>query len=523
MNDKKMKKVKRLVYLILLINMVVFVSCEKDNPETPDDPDSVEKSDSCEIVSFVVDSVEWKIIGDTITCSYTSGDTASLFTPTITLSRGATVSPKSGVAQKLFAEQGVTYIVTAENSMTTKTYIAKAIIRVADFVLTGDTGDCTWTLTGTPPNYTLTISGKGNMKDYYKEINSPWYPYKENIKTLIIQDGVTSIGDRAFFDCSGLTDTLTIPNSVEFIGDEAFYDCSGLTSIINLNPKPQYINSSVFKGVNTSNCVLKVPRNSVRTYKGAEGWKYFEKIEAINVAGSVFTGITGDCTWTITGPSDNYTLTISGNGAMADYNYIDNPSPWDLYKDSIKTLVIQDGVTYIGNSAFFDCRSLTGELSIPNSVTSIGENAFISCIGLTGALTIPNLVTSIGSNAFNSCVGFTSIINLNPTPQNINANVFKGIYESNVLKVPAGSVSAYKDAEVWKYFKKIEAIQAADSVFIGETGNCTWTLTGSPDNYTLNQWGTKVLSDHLPQSDLFSPSFPNEGGNGLSFITKHSV
>jgi hypothetical protein len=103
----------------------------------------------------------------------------------------------------------------------------------------------------------------------------------------------------------------------------------------------------------------------------------------------VAEGTTGACSWTITGVAPNYTLTISGSGAMANYASNDKTT-WraDEYRNNIKTAVIADGVTHVGNAAFYDCSGLTA-VAIPNSVTTIGERAFQSCSGLT-AVTIPN-------------------------------------------------------------------------------------------------------------------------------------
>ena len=83
------------------------------------------------------------------------------------------------------------------------------------------------TISGTSPNYTLTINGTGAMKDFTSENDVPWYSIKSNITTLVINEGVTTIGICAFYSCSGLTGALTIPNSVTTIGDDAFYNCSG--------------------------------------------------------------------------------------------------------------------------------------------------------------------------------------------------------------------------------------------------------------------------------------------------------
>ena len=116
-------------------------------------------------------------------------------------------------------------------------------------------------------------------------------------------------------------------------------------------------------------------------------------------------GAEGDnLTWTfdtVTG-----TLTISGTGKMGNYSS-SSSAPWSSYQYSIKTVVIGNGVTSIGDSAFSECSSLAS-ITIPDSVTIIGGSAFFSCESLT-SITIPNSVTSIGEWAFSYCSDLTSI------------------------------------------------------------------------------------------------------------------
>ena len=101
-------------------------------------------------------------------------------------------------------------------------------------------------------------------------------------------------------------------------------------------------------------------------------------------------------------------LSITGTGAMTDYNVYTKAVPWYNQKSYIKTVNIADGITSIGERAFFGCEDLTS-VTIPNSVTSIGSEAFCGCSGLT-SVTIPNSVTSIGNAAFIGCYGLTSVI-----------------------------------------------------------------------------------------------------------------
>ena len=106
----------------------------------------------------------------------------------------------------------------------------------------------------------------------------------------------------------------------------------------------------------------------------------------------------GNVTWTYVEATQ--TLTISGSGAM--YNYNNDGFPWYSFREKLKTAVIEEGVTSIGNYAFYKCIGLTS-VTIPNSVTSIGYYAFAYCYRLI-SVTIPNSVTSIGDRAFSGCI-----------------------------------------------------------------------------------------------------------------------
>ena len=125
-------------------------------------------------------------------------------------------------------------------------------------------------------------------------------------------------------------------------------------------------------------------------------------------ASIVASGECGDylskVTWTL---DSEGTLTISGEGKMKDYSSWSNNVPWYAERTSIKTAVIEVGVTSIGNSAFRDCNKLSS-ITIPDGVTSIGSSAFSGCSSLS-SITIPEGVTSIGNWAFEYCSSLTSI------------------------------------------------------------------------------------------------------------------
>ena len=125
------------------------------------------------------------------------------------------------------------------------------------------------------------------------------------------------------------------------------------------------------------------------------------KVEAVTVVDS---GTCGDnLTWTI--DSDGL-LTISGTGAMSDYSY-GVTAPWSEQKDDIKYVGIMDGVTSIGDHAFYECDKMTS-ITIPESVTSIGVYALYNCQGLT-SIDLPDSLETIEDNAFYGCTNLTAI------------------------------------------------------------------------------------------------------------------
>ena len=216
---------------------------------------------------------------------------------------------------------------------------------------------------------TLNISGKGAMKNYDREGDNPSPVYNNlSVKKVVIEDGVTSIGDAAFYDCNNLT-SITIPDSVTSIGNAAFSFCSSLTSI-TIPDGVTSIGNSAFSNCNILTSIT-IP-NSV-TSIGAYAFSYCSSLTSITIPNSV---------------------TSIGDAAFS-------------YCINLTSITIPDGVTSIGDAAFSNCISLTS-ITIPDSVTSIGAYAFSNCWDLT-SITIPDSVTSIGKSAFYKCSSLTAI------------------------------------------------------------------------------------------------------------------
>ena len=121
-------------------------------------------------------------------------------------------------------------------------------------------------------------------------------------------------------------------------------------------------------------------------------------------AATVASGTSGAAiTWTL---DDNGTLTITGSGKMANSDW-GNSTPWYEYNQSITKVIVDDGITAIGDFAFIDCDNLT-QVQLADSVTEIGELAFRRCRSLT-SISIPHKVTEIAYSTFNECTALKSV------------------------------------------------------------------------------------------------------------------
>ena len=244
----------------------------------------------------------------------------------------------------------------------------------------------------------LYISGTGEMNTLLADTG---FGYRsENAFTeAAIEEGVTSIGDYALFDCYFM-ESISIPDSVTSIGNYAFYNCKSLKEI-KIPAGVTSIGNYAFYGCESLKSVA-IPADANIGECAFDGCG---DIEFTTIPESEPVSITsdggyrwGNLTWTLDG---NGTLTISGSGDMEDFDEVEQDSSSDvwcssLYRDQIKKVVICEGVTSIGNSAFYCCGSLES-VTIPDSVTSIGKHAFLFCEALE-SITIPNHVALIGDN-----------------------------------------------------------------------------------------------------------------------------
>lgn len=171
------------------------------------------------------------------------------------------------------------------------------------------------------------------------------------------------------------------------------------------------------------------------------------------------SGTTGDCTWKLEGT----VLTISGNGNMGNYTYSSN-LPWGT---DITEVIIEEGVTSVGNYSFYECRSLISAI-IPEGIISIGDSSFGFCNSLK-SITIPSSLKSFGNSAFNHCSSLSGII-IPDGVTSIGSETFKFCSKFTEITIPNSVKSISKDAFVGCSFKNIVIPNSVTSIGAGAFG-----------------------------------------------------
>ena len=184
---------------------------------------------------------------------------------------------------------------------------------------------------------------------------------------------------------------------------------------------------------NTSDYSWTVPRYEITTENGAKLGLISSDAELLNANGYLEAPSPNKCgenlTWTLDSAG---TLTISGTGKMTNWSS-PNDVPWYSNRDNIKKVIIEDGVTNIGSSAFYFCKNMTS-VTIPKSITNIENSAFYFCTSLTFVVISEN-VTSIGTYAFASCTNMTSVMIPNGVT-NIGSHAFDNCDSLTAVAIP---------------------------------------------------------------------------------------
>ena len=381
---------------------------------------------------------------------------------------------------------------------------------------TATSGTCgdnvTWTLSD---DGTLTISGTGDMD------SSDFSRY--DIKSVIIENGVTSIGNAAFQLCSKLT-SIEIPNSVTSIGDRAFQLCNDLTSI-EIPDSVTSIGNAAFKWCfNLTNVEFSNSLTQIGNYAFLE-CESLTNIEIPDSVTEIGDGAFAYCYGliSINVDKDNPKFcSVDGN--------LFNKDKTELIQYAIgkneKSYIVPTGVMTIGDYAFNRCKSLTS-IEIPSSVTSIGDNALLNCSVLTSinvnkdnpkfcsidgnlfskdkteliqyaagkyeSYIVPTGVTKIGANAFYDCYGLSGI-ELPDSVTSIGDSAFFCCESLTSIKIP-NSVTSIGDY----------AFHSCESLTSIEIPN------------SITSIGDSVFSDCIGLTSIEIPNSVTSIGNSVFF------
>lgn len=360
--------------------------------------------------------------------------------------------------------------------------------------------DLHWELVKNNSGYTLLISGTGKMHDYSEEFSAPWGGYMSDITSIVLGDGITQIGARAFKGAAitsvGFPGTLRVIRESAFEGTQlrelylastglsrmehkafagckqlgrlhlpsdalvyragsslfqgdVFDGCTALSDVYITGTPTIHMGtiSSPFASLSLADVTLHLPENLSEEeqlyYATASVWREFKNMRTLN---GVACGCCGHYThsdtnlrWYLTKNSDgeSLTLTLHGSLEMADYDDADS-TPWKNYKTAITRVVLPEGLTAIGDYAFSGLQSLTS-IALPGSLTKIGNYAFAGS-GLT-AFTLPASLSDWGYNIFDSCTALTEVTVGTATPLDVSSyyyQMFEGFAAKNAtLTIPS--------------------------------------------------------------------------------------
>ena len=299
----------------------------------------------------------------------------------------------------------------------------------------------------------LTITGTGDMYDYAKDTDVPWYDVRGNIKTVSLPDAMTKIGQNAFYKCTAMT-TINMPTSLTAIGEKAFAQDTKLACEIILPASMTTIASRAF-----FNCQAVTAFHIEATTPPTIPNDAFERTTAPIHVPCGYGHIYGKHTqWGELNLEmcellqDNvYYYPIDGHTARA-VTYHSNPTDTIV----IPSAVVIDGmprtVTEVADFAFADCKDIPA-IIFNEGLEYIGERAFVRCYGLHGIIVLPATLETIGERAFSYCDNVEKYLIQAMTPPALGDGAFTCANHDALFYVSCEVMDDYKVAARWSSLK----------------------------------------------------------------------
>lgn len=336
-----------------------------------------------------------------------------------------------------------------------------------------------WVLGG---DGTLTISGTGEMYDY-KSSGTDAAPWGRDIRAVVLNPGVGSIGEYAFYHCDDLT-SVTIPDSVETVGFYSFAYCAGLASL-TVESGVKTIGGMAFRNTPLVDVTLGEGLETIGEY----AFHQCKSLETVSLPKSltlIDVNAFSSCTALKEVVFANGLRTI-GRSAFG-------------YCENLKSLSLPSGLETIGSYAFVNCTRLEGDVKLPGSLGTLGEGAFSGCAEITG-VRVPDGVKRIEGFTFNNCSKLTAAV-LPDGLEYIGNSAFNGCTALKNVVMPLSVKTVGKNAFNYAgvtdvYYSGTPADRAKITVAENnaplETATWHYVIRLLPENVTL-VWTTKMCS-----------------------------
>ena len=316
------------------------------------------------------------------------------------------------------------------------------------------------------------VTNEGVAYTVTRIANSAFFSCTRLSGELVIPDAVTIIGNKAFYDCYGIT-SVTFGNALEEIREHAFYKCLGLQQISAFPESLTEIGEEAFGTCTSLTGTIVIPpqMTTIKEYAfsccGITSVVFPDGLTTIEQYAFLSTPLTSlhiPASLTSIGTyafDDTRLESITVDEANPVYDSRNNCNA--LIETATNTLmtgcfntVFPHSLVAIGNGAFINCDRLKS-ITIPEGVTKIEDNAFWDCDSLA-TVVLPASLNSIGKKAF-LCYGITSIVSKSYTPPtavldsyDFTNNSFGGMSHNIPIHIPFGTTEAYRNAEGWNYF-----------------------------------------------------------------------